>query len=79
MKIDDIKAKISSCCNDVVFEYNGIRSGITSEVHNSTPIFQAWHGDKTKEYSNVDDVISDKFYSGKSIMDIAENINFEYV
>lgn len=79
MKIDDLKAKILSCCNDIVFEYNGIKSGITSEVHNSVPTFQVWHGDKTKEYQNVDDVISDNFYSGKSITDIIENTDFKYV
>ena len=78
MKIDDLTKTISECCNDVIFEYNGKKSGITSEVHNSTPIFQVWHGNDTKEYDNVNDVINDNFYSGKSIKDLINKVDFTF-
>lgn len=57
---------------------NGKKSGITSEFKNSVPTFQAWHGSKVKEYSNIDDVMNDKFYSGKSITDLAGKITFSF-
>jgi hypothetical protein len=69
---------ISECCNDVLFVYNGKQSGVTSEVHNYVPEFQAWHGADVKTYSNIDDLMSDKFYSGKSINDLVGTIEIVY-
>lgn len=78
MKLDDIKSIISDCLNDVLFEYNGKKSGITSEVHDSIPTFQVWHGTEIKEYNSIDDVINDKFYSGKSIADLVGKVTFSF-
>ena len=79
MKKDDVKRIIVDCCNDIVFFYNGMDSGVTSEVINYTPSFQAWHGDNTKVYGSIDDVMNDKFYSGKSLNDLVENIDINVV
>jgi len=78
MTKQDLKNIISDCCNDVIFTYNGKKSGITSEVHDSIPTFQVWHGSETKEYDNVDDVMNDKFYSGKSVNDLIGSIDFAF-
>jgi hypothetical protein len=37
-----------------------------------------WHGSETKEYGNVDDVMNDKFYSGKSINDLVGVVDFTF-
>nr|WP_288829702.1 hypothetical protein [uncultured Clostridium sp.] len=79
MKKDDVKRIIADCCNDIVFSYNGMDSGVTSEVKNYIPSFQAWHGDNTKVYGSIDDVMNDKFYSGKSLNDLVENIDINVV
>ena len=79
MKIDDIRKAISECVNDVTFEYNGKKSGITPEVHDSVPTFQVWHGSEIKEYDNIDDVMNDKFYSGKSISDLVGIVDFQFI
>ena len=78
MSRKELKDIILDCCNDVVFDYNGRKSGVTSEVKNHVPAFQAWHGSKVKEYDNVDDVMNDKFYSGKSINDLIEVVEFTF-
>lgn len=70
---------ISECVNDVVFVYNGKKSGVTSEVEDSVPTFQAWHGNEVKEYSTVDDVMSDPFYSGKSLNDLINKVDFQMI
>lgn len=70
---------IADCCNDVVFVYGGKRSGITSEVHDYVPTFQVWHGDAVKEYSKVDDVMSDPFYSGKSLNELLNKVEFQMI
>lgn len=79
MKLDNLKQIISECCNDVIFVYNGLESGVTSEVHNSVPIFQVWHGTQVREYFSVDTLISDKFFSGKSIADLIGQVDFTFV
>lgn len=78
MTVNDIKSIITDCCNDVIFTFNGMSSGITSEVKDSVPVFQSWHGEKIKEYSNVDDAMSDKFFSGKSLNELIELVQIEF-
>ena len=70
MKPNDLTKLVNSCLNDIVFDYNGKQCGITSAVHNYIPTFQAWYGHKTKEYDNVQDVVTDKFYGDKSLLDL---------
>jgi len=72
-----LKAVIAGCYNDVIFLYNGKQSGITSEVENGVPTFQAWHGEATKEYESVDDVMNDPFYSGKSLTELLGEVDFD--
>ena len=68
---------IADCCNDVIFVFEDKASGITSEVHNYIPTFQVWHGNDSKDYSDVDELMSDKFYSGKSINELVGLIEFQ--
>ena len=78
MQRQELKNIIADCCNDVIFTYNGKKSGVTSEVHDSIPTFQAWHGSVSKEYSNLDEVLNDKFYSGKSLYELSDGIEFTF-
>ena len=65
MNKDELRQILSECCNDISFFYKGLASGVTVEVRDYIPTYQAWHGNDTKEYDNVDEVMNDKFYSGK--------------
>ena len=78
MSKDKLLKIISDCCNDILFTYNGKDSGITSTVANYQPTFQAWHGNDVKEYDNVDDVMNDKFYSGKSLVELIVVVEFTF-
>lgn len=78
MRKDDLKNLVSSCLNDIVFDYNGMSCGITSEVHNYIPVFQAWYGDNIREYNTVEDIINDKFYNGHSLIDLLCEKNIQY-
>lgn len=79
MKKDYVKQIIADCCNDIVFSFNDMDSGVTSEVKDYVPSFQAWHGNDIKVYDNIDDVMNDPFYSGKSLNDLTENIDINVV
>lgn len=76
MKADELRAIIVGCCNDVLFVYNGVQAGITSEVKNYVPMFRAWYGEKTKEYSNIDILMSDSFFGEKSLADLVGIVEF---
>jgi hypothetical protein len=78
MKIADLKDIISQCVNDVLFSYNGKDSGITSEVHDYTPTFHMWYGEKIKDFHGVDELVNDKFFDGKSISDLVTEIDFSF-
>lgn len=76
MSKSELKQIILDCCNDVVFSYSGKESGITSEVKDYVPTFYAWHGSKTKEYHDVDELMTDSFFGGKSIADLIGKVDF---
>lgn len=76
MKIYKLRKTILECTSDITFKYCGKLSGITSEVHNGIITFQMWHGDNAKDYDNVDKLLTDKFFNGKSIMDIVDKVSF---
>ena len=76
MTREELRQVIVNCWNDVVFTYNDKASGVTSEVHDSVPTFQVWHGDDYKYYSDVDVLMADRFYSGKSINELIETVEF---
>ena len=74
----DLKQIILDCCNDVVFTYGGKKSGITSEVKDYVPTFYAWHGSKTKQYKDVDELLADTFFGGKSLIDLLDKVNITF-
>ena len=76
MTTNELREIILACCNDVVFTFNGKASGITSEVNDYMPAFQVWHGEEFKYYSDVDTLMSDPFYSGRSINELVSSIDF---
>ena len=72
----ELKQVILDCCDDVLFTYNGEASGITSDVKDYVPTFHAWHGEAVKDYSDVDELLSDPFFGGRSLNDLIDKIEF---
>ncbi|MBR2895476.1 MAG: hypothetical protein IKC03_07455 [Oscillospiraceae bacterium] len=54
-------------------------SGISVEVYDSIPTYQVWHGSEIKEYSDIDDLMTDKFFGGKSIIELVGSVDFTIV
>lgn len=79
MKRDDLKQIMNEYCNDIIFLYAGKKSGVTCEVHDYVPTFQAWHGDDVRLYDSVDKAMRDKFYSGKSINELLDIVDIDVV
>ena len=65
---------------DVAFIYNGKKCGLSSEVYNGVFSFQAWCGSGIKEYGamNIENVINDPFFDGKSINELMNMIEMDF-
>ena len=72
-----LKQILSDCCNEVVFSYCGKSAGITSRVNDFITTFQAWYGSETKEYKDIETVMTDSFFHGKSLEELIGEVDFE--
>ena len=73
MTIGKLKQLVVDEANDVYFSYKNVRAGIENTITNGRIIYNVWWGDKEKQYSSFYDVVTDKFYDGKSIMELLMN------
>ena len=66
---------------DATFVYNGKKCGLFSEVENYNFSFDLWYGDQTKEFRNaeLETIMSDPFFDGRSINDLLDEISFNFV
>ena len=67
MSSTDLKEALLFEFWDIHFTFNGLPCGVEVEVHDSMPSFEGWYGNKSKKYTNVDMLIHDKFFGGKSL------------
>ncbi len=71
MKTNELKELILSLTQDVTFQYAGEYACINPWNPNK---IEVGYGDNVKTYSNIDDVMKDKFYKGKSLEEISEEL-----
>ena len=74
MKPNNLKELILSLTQDVVFEYDGAVACINP--WNEKKI-EVGYDDKMKTYDNIDGVMNDPFYHGKSLQEISEQLNID--
>jgi hypothetical protein len=79
VKIEDFINMIDECCNDVTFSFHGKTAGIIPEVRNYIKTFHVWYGDETRDYSTVQDIMTDRIFDGHSLQDIFHEINIDIV
>lgn len=76
MTLTEIKKNIVSNANEMHFEYKGKKCGIDQEIHDSIPKYEMWFGEKLQSYSNFDEMVKDKFFDEKSIIDLIGEVEF---
>lgn len=74
MSAEELRYKIGENVEDVRFIYNEKIGSVFPIVNNSVPIFVVCFDDKAKEYLSLDEAMSDEFFDGKSLAEIAENV-----
>jgi len=78
MRPNDIKKIIADCINTITFKYNGENCGVDPEVNHYEPTYTMWYGKKWKDFFNVDDLLAEKFFDGKSLLDICDKLDINF-
>ena len=63
---------------DISFTFNDLPCGVEVEVHNSIPLFESWYGNESKKYTNLDELIHEKFFGGKSLKELENIVEFTF-
>lgn len=71
MNIAEVKAYLSALTSHVTFEYNGLNCGIDPL---SKAQFEMWYGDKSTTVNSIEVVMTTKFFDGKSLEEIWNDI-----
>ena len=74
--VKEIENRIAEMCSHFTFEYNGISCGIDPLCNSDKNIkFDIWCGEDAFTAKTVEEVMSKPFFNGKSLSDIAEEID----
>lgn len=57
------------------FNYKGKKCGVEPETENSITTYCMWYGESWKDFSDVDSLMSDKFFDGRSLDDILPEVD----
>lgn len=68
---EQIRDEILSLCYDVQFGYNGA-DGLVMPY--SKKSFDVFYKDIEKHYTDIDDLMNDKIFDGKSLNEIGDNV-----
>lgn len=71
MSITKLKDYLENLTSHVLFEYNGQSCGVDPL---STNKFEMWYGSNGMTASSIDEVMTTKFFNGKSLTDIWDDI-----
>lgn len=72
MMSEKIRDRISEIASHFTFQYKGKNAGIDPFSKHS---FDMWFGDNEKRANSIDEVMNDKFFDGKSLAEIADEID----
>lgn len=72
MTITEVKDYLKHLTSHVLFEYNGQSCGVDPLSRNK---FDIWYGSKGTTVSSIDEVMTIKFFDGKSLTDIWDDIS----
>ena len=74
MTSEQLREEILSLTRDIQFVYKGVNGLI---MPYSDDDFVLCYGDDDKQYTDIDEVMSDKFFDGKSLNEICESVDFD--
>lgn len=74
MKPDDLKNWILSLTQDITFVYRGISGSICPFTRQNISLA---YGDRVHDFDSADAVMDARFFNGKSLAEISEEVDFD--
>lgn len=71
MTILKVKDYLSNLTGHITFNYNEYSCGVDPLAQDS---FDMWYGDNEISVNSIDEVLNTKFFDGKSLLDIWDNV-----
>ena len=78
MTANDLKKIISDACDDITFTYNDKKCGIFPTVEDGNPTYSTWFGDTHQDFFDADSIMTALFFDGKSLNEIANQIEIQF-
>lgn len=78
-KIDELKKALTVEFCDIEFSFHGKSCGVESVVIDGYVTYDIWCGDELETYNSADDLLNATLFGGKSLRQIAEQIDFFYI
>ena len=75
MNTMEVKEYIENLTSHILFDYNGRSCGVDPL---SLTSFDLWYGEKALNVDSVDKVMNTKFFDGKALSEIWENVTDVY-
>ncbi|APU71001.1 hypothetical protein LCR01_00610 [Companilactobacillus crustorum] len=79
MNIEQLKAKILDDGSGFTFTLDSKPCGMEPDSRNKETYYPAWYGDKNKDFNNIDDLMSDEFFGGKSMVQLIDDIELDFI
>ena len=76
MRKAELKKQILSLTQDITFEYHGKSACINPWSEDK---FEVGFGDIAKTYTDIEDLMNDPLYDGKTLSQICDKLNIELV
>lgn len=73
---EDLIEVLGSCYSDLEFTYQGKKCGVIPKVEDSVPSYLAWYGNDEKIYKDLNSLLHDSFFGGKSLIDLIGKTNY---
>lgn len=71
IRFSEIKTYLANLTGHVTFEYNGYNCGVDPFSHKS---YDIWYGNDSITVDSIDAVMNLKFFNGKSLTDIWDDV-----
>ncbi len=77
--IDELKEALTVEFCDIEFFFKDKPCGVTPIVKAGKATYDVWYGDDFEEHSSADGVLNTPLFDGKTLAQIAEDVDFFYV
>lgn len=78
MTVKDFLYNLTDEFGTAEFTYKEKKCGVEPETQNSNTTYCMWYGESWKDYQNINELMSDKFFDGLSLTDILPLVDVRF-